>query len=71
MTDTQVTQDEAELRAWDWRAALRADDRTIPWLARQTDRAQRTVYGYAYGTATPPLEWLQAAARVLRKDDAA
>lgn len=70
MQDTEVVQDD-DLRSWDWRAALRAEERTIPWLAKRTDRAQRTVYGYAYGTATPPLEWLRAAAIVLGKDVAA
>lgn len=40
-------------------------ERSIPWLARKTDRAQSTVYAYAYGTIATPLAWLEAAARVL------
>lgn len=59
--------DEAELRAWDWRAELKAQDRSIPWLARQTDRQQNTVYKYAWGELTPKVEWLRAAARALGK----
>lgn len=71
MTTAEDLQDEAALRAWDWRADLKADERTIPWLARRTNRAQRTVYGYSRGEIVPPLEWLRSAAAVLRKDVAA
>jgi hypothetical protein len=60
-----------DLRAWDWRAALKADERTIPWLARQTGRAQNTVYLYAWGKVTPQIEWLREVARLLWKDPAA
>ena len=63
--------DEAELRAWDWRAALKADERSIPWLARRTNKAQRTVYGYARGELVPPLAWLREAAAVLGRKAAA
>ena len=63
--------DEAELRAWDWKAALKADERSIPWLAKRTSKAQRTVYGYSRGELVPPIEWLREAAAVLRKDVAA
>ena len=60
--------EEAALRAWDWRAALKADERTIPWLAKRTSRAQRTVYGYARGELVAPLDWLREAAAVLGKE---
>lgn len=60
-----------QLRAWDWRSALDEDERDIPWLARKTGKAQSTVYKYAYGTRTTPIEWLREVARVLRKDVAA
>lgn len=60
-----------ELRAWDWKAALKAEERGIPWLARRTGRAQHTVYRYSWGTLPTPIEWLRAAAAVLRKDTAA
>lgn len=60
-----------ELRAWDWRTALKADDRSIPWLARQTDRQQNTVYKYAWGKSTPTIEWLREVARILGKEVAA
>jgi hypothetical protein len=63
----QVAPDQSPLREWDWRADLRAQERTIPWLARKTDRAQSTVYAYAYGTVRPSLSWLEEAARVLGK----
>lgn len=56
---------EAQLRAWDWQAALKADERSIPWLARKTNKSQRSVYAYAYGEARPSLDWLRAAYRVL------
>ena len=60
-----------DLLAWDWRADLEADDRSIPWLARKTDRAASTVYLYAYGRRRTPIAWLRAVAAVLRKDVAA
>lgn len=60
-----------DLRTWDWRADLKADERGIPWLARQTGKAQSTVYKYAYGLRPIPIEWLRIVARVLRKELAA
>lgn len=54
-----------ELRAWDWRAELRRQERTITWLGRHTNRAARTVYAYAYGERDAPLEWLRAAYALL------
>lgn len=58
---------EAELRAWDWLAELHRQERSIPWLARQTDRHQHTVYQIAWGKQRASLEWLRSAARVLGK----
>jgi hypothetical protein len=66
--DTAEDLQEAELRAWDWRAELREQGRTIPWLAAKTGRPQNSVYTYAYGTNKPTLEWLRDVARVLGKD---
>ena len=54
-----------DLATWDWRTELRAQERSIPWLARRTDRAQQTVYNYANGAAATPIEWLRLAATVL------
>jgi hypothetical protein len=77
MTLTELAQsptpdpEEADLRSWDWLAALRAEERYIPWLAKRTSRAQRTVYGYARGELVPPLDWLREAAVVLGKEVAA
>lgn len=58
---------EQQLRAWDWRADLKADERSIPWLARKTGTSQRTVYSYAYGEVRAPLPWLREAYRVLKR----
>lgn len=58
---------EAMLREWDWRAELRRQERTVPWLARQTNRGQNTVYRYSWGSLKPSLAWLRDAARVLGK----
>jgi hypothetical protein len=70
MTSSEVLPDDP-LRAWDWRADLRRQERGIPWLARQTNRSQTTVYRYAYGTLPTPIGWLQDVARVLGKPVAA
>jgi hypothetical protein len=66
LTELQHFEDmEARLRAWDWLAALKADERSIPWLARKTGKSQRSIYAYSYGQATPSLAWLRDAYRVL------
>lgn len=57
--------DDAELRAWDWRAELRAQERSVPWLARRTGRSDGMVYKYASGALPTPIAWLRAAAVVL------
>lgn len=61
---------EAELRAWDWYAELKRQERAIPWLARQTNRQQNTVYKIKWGEVRPSLEWLRDVARVLGKEGA-
>jgi hypothetical protein len=58
-------QTDDELRSWDWRADLAADERPVTWLARQTETPARTVYSYAYGQRTTSLAWLRRAAQVL------
>lgn len=63
--ETPEVQQVADLSAWDWRAALREQERGIPWLARRTGRSQTTVYAYAYGTLRAPLAWLERVAQVL------
>jgi hypothetical protein len=60
--------DEATLRSWDWRAELRRQERSVPWLARQTKRAENTVYRYSWGHLPAPVDWLREAARVLGVD---
>lgn len=62
----QFEQMEAQLRAWDWRADLKADERSIPWLARKTGKPTRTIYAYAYGEIRAPLAWLREAYKVLK-----
>ena len=54
-----------DLATWDWRAELRAQERSVPWLAKRTDRAQQTVYNYGSGVYPTPIEWLRQAAIVL------
>lgn len=61
----------ADLRAWDWRAELRAQERTMTWLARNTDRSLSALYRYLYGSLTPPETWLRDVARLLGKRVAA
>jgi hypothetical protein len=56
---------EADLRAWDWRAELRAQERSVPWLARHTHRSDAMVYKYSSGKLPTPVRWLREAARVL------
>jgi hypothetical protein len=56
---------EEELRQWDWRSELRRQERSVPWLARQTNRADQTVYQYASGSTRPSLAWLAKVAEIL------
>jgi hypothetical protein len=62
---TTAAEIEAALRAWDWKAELAAQDRTVIWLARRTDRNYQQVYRFARGDQQPDLDWLKAAALVL------
>lgn len=54
-----------DLESWDWKAALKREERSLEWLARRTDRSTSTVNAYSAGRLTPPVSWLQAAAIVL------
>jgi hypothetical protein len=67
MTHTERPQTEGadDLEGWDWHAELKRQERSIPWLARQTDRSQHTVYQYAGGHRPTPVEWLGKAWTVL------
>jgi predicted transcriptional regulator len=49
----------------DWRTVLKEQGRTIAWLADQTGKSRRTVYGYSRGQLPPTPQWLAAASRVL------
>lgn len=59
----QVT--DAELLAWDWRAALKANDRSPAWLARKTGHNYRAVYRYWHGQLEAPIAFLRSAMAVL------
>jgi hypothetical protein len=67
VSDVKMTEErtDADLRAWDWRAELRAQERSVPWLARRTNRSDQMVYKYALGRLPTPIAWLRDAARVL------
>lgn len=65
MTTSEVLPGDDELRAWAWRDELNRQERDVPWLARQTGKAQTTVYAYAYGTRSTPIAWLRDVAKVL------
>lgn len=54
-----------ELRAWDWRAELERQERSIPWLARHTQRSESAVRQYASGVLSAPVKWLRMAAVTL------
>lgn len=56
---------EQALRAWDWKAELDRQDRTVIWLARQTGRNYQQVYRFAKGDQVPDLAWLKDAALIL------
>lgn len=63
VASTQPTDD--ELRAWDWRAALKREERSYEWLARRTERSASAVTKYGGGSQEPPIAWLRQAAIVL------
>lgn len=63
LLDAELT--DALLRKWDWKADLRADERTFVWLARHTGMSARSVYDYVYGKTDPPVAWLRRAWRVI------
>ena len=48
-----------------WRSALREQERSIAWLARQTGRPARSLYAYSRGEMNPTPEWLAKASAVL------
>lgn len=56
-----------ELQAWDWRAALEREERTIPWLARHTRRSESAVRKYASGASPTPIGWLRLAHGALER----
>jgi hypothetical protein len=72
MDTTEVRQPTAssptdeELRAWDWRAELTLNERSMPWLARHTQRSESAVRKYASGENPTPIQWLRMAAAALR-----
>jgi hypothetical protein len=63
--------DDDSLRAWDWVAELKREDRSVSWLARKTNRPESTVHAYKQGRYPAPIEWLREAAQVMGKGAAA
>lgn len=55
----------------DWRTVLKAQGRTLRWLAIATDTKPRTVYAYSQGKRTPSDEWIAKARRALGAEVAA
>lgn len=48
-----------------WRGELRAQGRSLRWLARATQTPEGTVYAYSIGKRNPPDEWLGRVADAL------
>lgn len=54
-----------DLSAWDWKADLKREERSLEWLARRTQRSLHTVNAYSQGRLNPPAAWLSMADVVL------
>ena len=48
-----------------FREVMREQGRKISWLAQKTGKAERTVWGYAYGNSKPSQEWLDQVSELL------
>jgi len=70
-TDESVQHTDEDLSTWDWRGELRRQERSIPWLARRTGRADNTVYRYGSGRETAPTDWLALAWDILHGEGVA
>lgn len=57
--------DEAALLAWDWRAELKRQERSLEWLARRSQRSVSSVNNYSTGRMVAPVAWLRLVADVL------
>lgn len=55
----------------DWRAVLKAQGRTLSWLAKATGRPRRTIYAYSQGQLRPTEEWLAKVSEALGVEVAA
>lgn len=65
MNDLRLLQTTADLAAWDWRAELDAQGRSLAWLARQIGARERTVYSWSAGQRTMPMAVRRDVASVL------
>lgn len=65
MNTAEVLPTEDQLRAWDWLAEVKAQERTVLWLSRKTATHYKAAYRYAWGEVRPPIEFLRAAAAAL------
>lgn len=54
-----------------WNSVVRAQGRTLRWLAIETGKSPRTVYAYSQGKLIPTQQWLADASRVLGQEVAA
>jgi hypothetical protein len=64
MHDPEVPQPH-DLHSWDWQAELRAQERSLAWLARHTGIHYQALYRMTLGGRPSP-EYLEAIARVLK-----
>ena len=66
--DTPEVRQDVDLSSWDWQATLKAEERSLRWLARKTGRSGTMLHRYARGLAPTPPEFLRRAAAALRID---
>jgi hypothetical protein len=65
MGTQQMSPGPVDLAGWDWKTELKAQERSLEWLARRTQRSTSAVNGYSAGRMIPPASWLAMAAQVL------
>lgn len=63
--DPSTESTDEQLRAWDWKADLKREERSMSWLARHTQRSESAVNKYASGAIPTPIVWLRMAAAAL------
>jgi hypothetical protein len=66
LMDTPEVRQDVDLSSWDWMATLKAEERSLRWLARKTGRSGTTLHRYARGTLPTPVGFLRQAAAALK-----